>query len=282
MAITIVTAFFDIGRGSWCEEKGSPSYLERSNEKYFKYFSNLATLENNMIVFTSTEFISKIKSIRGNKPTIVIDVDLKQKFSKCLERISKIQGSREFRQKINPDQLKNPEYWSAEYVLINNLKSYFLKKAIVEIGISTTYAAWVDFGYCRNTKTLNGIRNWDYPFIKNKVHFFSIRKEFEVSKENVSHAILNNQPYIIGGVIVAEPNKWLDFADVIYSCQNEMLNSNIIDDDQGVYLTTLLKRPDLFQINYLGENQWFDTFRIFSNKPPIRFLGLIRRLLRKY
>lgn len=49
MSITIVTAFFDIGRGDWSVENGHPNYLQRSNEKYFKYFSNLAQLENEMI-----------------------------------------------------------------------------------------------------------------------------------------------------------------------------------------------------------------------------------------
>lgn len=281
MSITIVTAFFDIGRGSWSEKNGSPTYLERSNEKYFKYFSNLAMLENNMVVFTSTEFINKIKTIRANKPTTIIDICLKKKFSKCIEEISRIQNNKDFRIKISKDQLKNPEYWSAEYVLINNLKSYFLKKAINEVGIRTNYAAWVDFGYCRNAKTLNGISEWDYPFTKDKIHFFSIKKEFEISKENVTYAILNNQPFIIGGVIVAEPNKWLDFADVVHNSQSEMLHNNIVDDDQGVYLATLLKSPDLFQINYLGEDQWFDTFKIYSNKSPFKFIDRIKQLLRQ-
>ncbi|EER47878.1 hypothetical protein AM305_05579 [Actinobacillus minor NM305] len=43
--ITIVTAFFDIGRGNISTEAGYPSYLIRSNNTYFSYFVHLAKLE---------------------------------------------------------------------------------------------------------------------------------------------------------------------------------------------------------------------------------------------
>ena len=45
-----------------------------------------------------------------------------------------------------------------------------------------------------------------------------------------------------------------------------MLNQHIVDDDQGVYLTTLLKEPELFEIHYLGEDQWFDVFKLFADQ----------------
>ena len=46
--ITIVTAFFDIGRGSWTPDKGLPHYLQRSNETYLERFGHMATLDNEM------------------------------------------------------------------------------------------------------------------------------------------------------------------------------------------------------------------------------------------
>ncbi|MGP9692794.1 WlaTC/HtrL family glycosyltransferase, partial [Psychrobacter sp. AOP30-A2-5] len=33
-SITIVTAYFDIGRGDWSTEKGHPSHLLRDNQTY--------------------------------------------------------------------------------------------------------------------------------------------------------------------------------------------------------------------------------------------------------
>lgn len=266
MSITIITAFFDIGRGSWSVENGHPCYLERSTEKYFKYFSNLAHLENHMVIFTSTDYVAKIKAIRKDKPTTIIDICLDKKFYACKQAIEDIQKSENFKKNIGAEQLKNPEYWSAEYVLVTNLKSYFVKKAIKEGFVNSSLAAWVDFGYCRNLKTLNKIKAWNFSFSLEKVHFFSIKKVFDINQENVNYAIFNNQAFIIGGVIVAAPEKWLAFSNLVYQCQIDMLNQHIVDDDQGIYLTTLLKEPELFEIHYLGEDQWFDVFKLFADQ----------------
>ncbi len=279
MSITIITAFFDIGRGDWSVENGHPNYLQRSNEKYFKYFSNLAQLENEMIVFTSQDYVSKIKEIRGDKPTTIIDLNLDEKFCQIKKQVSNIQNSQKFKDKIGKEQLKNPEYWSVEYVLVTNLKSYFVKKAIQNNYIHTSLAAWVDFGYCRNLKTLNKIKKWNFDFSEDKVHFFSIKKSFEINVENVKQAIFNNQVFIIGGVIVASPSKWLDFSKLVYSCQKEMLKQQIVDDDQGVYLQTLLKQPDLFEIHYLGEDQWFDVFKRYHEQTNLNLMNRVKKLL---
>ena len=49
--ITIVTAFFDIGRGEWTPEKGLPHYLHRTNETYLDRFSIMAELDNPMVIY---------------------------------------------------------------------------------------------------------------------------------------------------------------------------------------------------------------------------------------
>lgn len=86
--ISIVTAFFDIGRGEIGEE--FPSYLKRTTDTYFEYFSNLALLENEIVIFTSKEWEEKILKIRNGKPTKIIIIDLKKKFRRQLEVIKKI------------------------------------------------------------------------------------------------------------------------------------------------------------------------------------------------
>ena len=122
--ITIVTAFFDIGRGDWTPEKGLPSYLHRSNETYLERFSHLATLNNEMVIFTSSDMVDKITPYRIGKEDItkIIVIDYKDMFKEERLNIAIIQTDEEYRSKINPSQIKNPEYWSADYVLVNFLK----------------------------------------------------------------------------------------------------------------------------------------------------------------
>lgn len=82
-SITIVTAFFDIGRGNWNRANGRSRSLERTNNTYLKYFRRLAKLENKMVIFTSSEFKEKILALRKDKPTHIITIDLQKKFRGC-------------------------------------------------------------------------------------------------------------------------------------------------------------------------------------------------------
>ena len=56
--ITIVTAFFNIGRGKIKNEVSKN--LKRGTEIYFDYFSFLAELDNDMIIFTEERYKEKI------------------------------------------------------------------------------------------------------------------------------------------------------------------------------------------------------------------------------
>lgn len=280
--VTIITAYFDIGRENWTEDYGHPSYLKRTPEKYLKYFNNLARFNNPMVVFTSNEYKDIIKKIRKNKPTKIIVVDLKNKFREIRNKIKEIQDSKEFKDRVNSEQLQNPEYWSPDYVLVTNLKSYFVKKAIKELNINTKLIAWIDFGYCRSLRTLNGVDKLDFNLENEKIHFFTINENFNFNKENVQYAILNNIPYIIGGVILASKDNWLLLSNLVLDCQRKLLENGIVDDDQGIYLMCILNNRDLFKLNYLGENKWFDVFKKYSKSPKSDFKVRLKKILGFY
>ena len=55
--ITIVTAFFDIGR------KNFETY-PRSNENYLEYFKIWARMKNNLIVYTNVSMAEKVRKFR--------------------------------------------------------------------------------------------------------------------------------------------------------------------------------------------------------------------------
>lgn len=279
-SITIVTAFFDIGRGNWSIENGHPDYLQRTNETYLNYFSYLAKLENEMIVFTSKEFVADIEKIRDGKVTHIVEIDLDLKFKDKLQEIQKILGNSLYKQKIPQEQLKNPEYWSAKYVLITNLKVYFVSNAIKAGYVNNRLIAWVDFGYCRDKETLLGISNWYYPFDEDYIHCFTLRPskilgiknpKFPRSEKDVLSAITNNKVYIIGGVTISSKKTWLEFNNIYDTCKNNLIAKNILDDDQGIYLMCYVTKPNMIKLHYLGKTKqgkrnWFGVMQKFHIK----------------
>ncbi|OOF35811.1 WlaTC/HtrL family glycosyltransferase [Rodentibacter heidelbergensis] len=280
--IIIVTAFFDIGRGNIPKDKGYPEYLSRTTDTYFEYFSNLATLENEMVIFTSPDLKERINKIRKDKPTKVITLDIDKKFKHILNKIKAIQELDEFKNKVSPKQIKNIEYWSNYYTLVTNLKTFFvnlaIKNTLDSVEITQPQFAWVDFGYVRNMKTLDNISSWSYEFEKDKINFFSIQDIYKIRTiEDVYHAIFYNEPYIIGGCIIGNINAWKKFNRLVFNCQKNFIKNNIIDDDQGIFLMSYFNDKTFFKINELGKNNWFGLFKKFSNKKP----SLIKRIMDK-
>lgn len=275
--ITIVTAFFDIGRGEISTQDGLPAYLMRTTDTYFDYFANLAKLENDMVVFVAKHHVEKVLALRNGRPTQIIEFDFANKLNYVKKLIHNVQTDAQFISKINPEQIKNIEYWSADYVLVTNLKVYFINKAIKQGVINTDMVAWIDFGYCRSPETLNGIKVWECGFDPNFIHAFTIHKNKKVeSYDDVLKYIFNNDVYIIGGCLVATQNKWQEFLRLLFSNQKALLRNNIIDDDQGSFMMCLFQDPKLFKLNYLGKKQWFALFRKYDKTAKVSIIEKIK------
>ena len=260
--ITIVTAFFDIGRGDWTPDKGLPHYLQRNVDNYLENFGRLAKLENDMVVFTSNDLLDRVKELRGDRPTNIITLDYEQSFTKLRNEVTRVQNDPEYIKKINPSQLKNPEYWSADYVVVNALKSSFVTQAINRNIIKTELVAWIDFGYCRDDSVLNGVTNWKYDFDENKIHLFNFKEYVEGIV--MLDVIANNDVYISGGCIVAGRKLWPALEALVHHSIGELLKNDLIDDDQTLLLMSYLFRQDLFELHPVSKSDWFFAFRQFS------------------
>ena len=262
--ISIVTAFFDIGRGDWTPDRGLPHYLQRTTDTYFDRFANMANLDNTIVVYTSEDLAEKVWEIRKEKEnkTVVITVDFEDQFDEQRQAIRKVQNNPDFLAKINPSQIKNPEYWSTDYVLVNMLKSHFVNHAIGAGVIETDLAAWLDFGYCREASTLNGVELWQYPFDKEKIHLFNI-KNFD-PKTNITSIIANNDVHVTGPCIVASREMWPELERLVDESFKELISKDLIDDDQTLLLLSSLKEPEKFELHPISANDWFIAFRKYN------------------
>lgn len=260
--ITIVTAFFDIGRSQWTPDKGLPHYLYRTNETYMERFSYMAQLENDMIIFTTPDFISRILEIRRNRPTIIIETSLDE-FSPIRERIAKVQQSEQYQKMIHPSQIKNPEYWNADYVLVNLLKSEFARIAIQRKLVYTDLVAWLDFGYCRSIDKIPPSKKWSYNFNPDYIHLFNYKEMNPI--DNINRIIATNDVHILGAKIVGGHKAWVTFNDLMHTSAHQLLNNNLIDDDQTIMLVATLLQPSLFQLHKIPDHQFgHDPFIILA------------------
>ena len=257
--ISIVTAFFDIGRGDWTPDKGLPHYLQRTTNTYLERFSYMAKLENEMVVFTSNDLAPKVKELRGERPTTVIVFDFHNSLQELRDKISKVQQNTDYQNKINPTQIRNPEYWNADYVLVNALKSTFVRKAIEYGLITNELVAWMDFGYCR--EPINKTK-WEYSFDKDKIHFFTIKDYIEGTY--IQDIISNNDVHVTGPCIIAGTTLWRHLELLVHHSLEQLLQNNLVDDDQTLLLMSYLLKPEFFELHPVSNQDWFVAFKDYN------------------
>lgn len=264
--LSIVTAFFDIGRGSWTADKGFPFYLARSADTYIERFERLCELKNDIVVFTSPEYADRLSEIghkRDSACTTVCTVDLEENFGDLLEQISNIQGSEDFRKNVRPHLMKNPEYWNSYYVLVTNLKAKFTSQAIQDDLVKNDMVAWIDFGYCREKSNIPSSKEWNYNFDPEKIHLFSY-KDKDPNK-SIEDIIFDNDVHILGAKVVAHKKMWPLLEHLVEESWKDLQGLNIVDDDQGLWLMAYHKSPKNFELHPIPDHQLgHDPFVLFN------------------
>ena len=267
--ISIVTAFFDIGRGEWTPDKGLPHYLHRTTDTYLERFSNLCKLENDITVFTSDDLKHKVIDICKDRldRTKIIPIDVNSHFSNMRDLIINVQKDPEFQKKVNPQQVRNPEYWNPDYVLVTNLKAYFANMAVKYNYTQNDMVAWIDFGYCRSENNIPASKIWEYDFDETKIHLFNYKP---YDDKPIDHAVLNNDVYILGAKVVAHKDMWQKMSDLMTQSFVDLQEKGLVDDDQGLWLQSYINEPKVFELHQIPDHQLghdpFVLFNKFNNK----------------
>lgn len=264
--ISIVTAFFDIGRGSWTADKGFPHYLARSADTYIDRFKNLCQLENDITVFIAEQHYDIIKDIaksRLNYTTNIVVVDLNKNYSQLLASIEKIQQSKKFQSLIHSSQIKNPEYWNPYYVLVTNLKARFTQEAVLQNLPKHDMVAWIDFGYVRDLKQIPPSKKWTFEFDPSKIHLFEYKEKDE--KRSFEEIIGLNDVHILGAKVVAHKDMWSTMDRLMEQSWKYLESINMVDDDQGLWLISKHSEIKLFQCHKIPDHQeGKDPFILFN------------------
>lgn len=250
--VTLVTAYFNIGRGEWKE-------LGRGNDKYLTYFKHWARIRNRLIVYTFPEMVEKVKDVRRSfgleDKTVVIPVnDITAIQPQMYERIKEVMKNKEswrFHKR-----LFNPESWNYRYNYIMAIKAFFLKDA-VERGLAHGMMAWIDFGYDHGGDNFPYKEDFDFLWQYNfepKIHVF-----LENSLDDdipVFRIVQNMQVYVRGSLIVAPDELWKTLWDIIQDAVFTLADCGLADDDQLLMVMAYRKRPELFmphQTRFWGE-----------------------------
>lgn len=246
--LTLVTDFFDIGRGT---DKNSE--LRRTASKYLEEFKRWARIRNHLIVYTDPSSAKEILKIRKDyglleKTTIVEIEDLfglePELFAK-MERISKDQAFLNFRY-LPEASSNNPKY---DYLWM--MKYYFMNDAY-QRGLLNENVAWIDFGFDHGGITYYDENDydftWEYDF-GGKIHIFCLNDPDTVSCVTT----LQYQPDCVMGCMYGLSREMVPvFWKTVREAMEALLMLECVDDDQELVLMAYKKYPEYFTVHVTG------------------------------
>ncbi|RIY32035.1 hypothetical protein CKF54_05455 [Psittacicella hinzii] len=287
--ITIVTAFYALGREGW-------QGFERSDDVYYERFTRLARLKNDMIVYVANqENKDRVLKVRnqvcpGGRTEVVI-YDFMEDQKDVYEKIQNILDNPEYKSKVPVKLHQNPEYWNGWYVLVNLVKTYVVRDSIQKGLVKDKLVAWVDFGVAREDDYFENLDEWKYDFPQNKVNVYNVRKYKyfpRLKTEEDTHRLMyENDNYIIGTAFVSGQAKMVEYCNYFQEAVQYLLAKGITDDDQGIMMYLFWKYPRMHKLHFLGKPKrpgWplegiFQ--RVNQNKRGYKFREKIRRLFGK-
>lgn len=240
--ITIVTAFFNIGRESW-------GNFARDNKKYIEYFRFWARIQNKVIIYTDPGMADAIREVRKDfhredRTEIIVIDDVTQFDLKVFQAMEKALAhplAVKFRSMPN-----NPESHNAYYNYIMYMKSLLVQDAIRR-GLATGMVAWLDFGYNHGGQYY--IRPEEFDFLwttdmpDDKIHMFNIN---EIDDTPIFEIVRNMEVYIIGTLLLGNYILWDEMVRLCREAVLALAMCGFSDDDQTVNLMIYRKNPDLF------------------------------------
>lgn len=292
--ITLVTAFFDIGR----EHFENTDYT-RSNDQYFDYFAFWARMRNPLVVYTAPEFADRVRAIRAGfgleKQTTVIPVEnpfaIEPELYTRMQKISQDEDFRKFR--LYPNAMSN----RADYDYIMLLKYWCMADATSR-GITGSQVAWIDFGFNHGGVLFPNPEEFDFEWrfaFSPKIHLFSLQPC------NTASSLISLQffPEIIMGPLIIAPSIACEALwKLTLRAMESLVMLGAIDDDQQLLLMAYQYQPDLFEVHL--SDDWFLPLKEYGgshltvrqrtpapteNVPPPtigqKVKGAIKRLLKR-
>ena len=257
--ITLVTAYFNIGRDNW-------GNFSRGDAQYLSYFEHWSRLQNRLIVYTTPALASQVQKIRARyglkDRTIVIPISdvfaVHPYLYHMIQRVMKNKDSWLFHKKLN-----HPESWNYNYNYLTNLKAFWVQDA-VEKGLTSELTAWIDFGYDHGGEEFPYAEDfnflWEYDFTPH-IHIFLAKP---LDEKPIFKIVHDMDTYLRGGIIVAPSQLWKPLWNDIYKSLLSLSECGMADDDQTLLLMAYRRHPERFQTHLTA--YWGEPLRAYGGQ----------------
>jgi protein YibB len=277
--ISLVTCFFELGRDNW-------ERYHRNQETYFENFEkNVAFHHNPLIIFTTPNFVERIKSIRQKTDkhliyTKIIVCELSDLvYFKYYDKIKKIQE--ENNNNIHPiSERRNPEFTQPNYIIVINNKIHFLKEISQTNPFASQIFQWIDFGIHSNLhKTIQYTSTYfnSIFYKKDKIKIVTFHPP-QISKIQNLFQYYNTHTSTCSAVFIGGDYNAINHLYTRWTNEfDEMLNQNFVNQEQYIIYKILCQTPEMFDYSVcLSWDSLCEKYKQNNVKIGICFSGHLR------
>lgn len=268
--VCIVTAFKDLGRENWTGVKNGqviPGYIKRTREQYFERFKRLTKLNNTIVCYIEDELYDELSTYVGDRPNVryismnKMDYCIDGYYASLVKQIDKVQKSPALVDFV--DNKSAPEYWNAEYVAINFLKSFFVDYTIIhQKDLEHNEFAWIDFGYCREDRDVQEGKTFCFKS-DGKLNFFT-NGQFPleyIQNVPILNLIKTGKVIIQGCHFIGDRYAFTALKQMMKHHLYKLLSIGLVDDDQTLLFMFYRESPTLCRLIYNDPMDWFSVIR---------------------
>lgn len=251
--LTIVTAFFDVGKGDWKNTKYS-----RTNDVYMQQFEFWARMQNHLIVYTQSLFADRILGIRKafgleGKTQIVIVDDFREKNADLYHRMCKIEKNPEYALwGMNPRALSN----RADYCYVMLMKYWCVNEASKLVG-DNAMLAWMDFGFNHGGDLYTCAEEFAFTwksealFTDRRIHLFTLFPPDEVL---LCESLQLKYVCVMGAMFIVPKELAGELWTLVKKAMEALVMLDAIDDDQQLLAMAYKYKPEIFSAH---QSKWF-------------------------
>lgn len=247
--VTIVTAFFDIGRAEF-------DNFPRTNQQYLDYFKVWGKMKNNLVVYTYKEMAKEVRKIREEfgllDRTTVIEIENENEIEpEILEKMKVVSKQEDF---LNFRYYRNAVSNRYKYDYVMLLKYWCLADAVKK-GYAKGMIAWIDFGFNHGdtcyTKPEEFSFLWNTNLKEDRIHLFALR---QIDKRSTFRSVMLLNDCIMGCLLILPDFLCEGFWNLIKDSMKSLLRLGFIDDDQLLLLMAYREKESIFEIHV---SNWF-------------------------
>ncbi len=254
---TLVSAFWDIGRGNW-------DHLSRSVDEYFKNAERVLSAKNKMVIFTDPFLAERVRNLRrANDPnlkrTTVIERSLEQMpYYQYKDRVIRIMNDARYRVKIGK-WITDPEYSNAVYDITMFSKFSAMEETIVQQYQPSTYYIWVDFSLIPEIF----LPNFTNTYLPKNDLVFRNNKKFRIGgfpnyillqNKTLDQIFESHEERLCGGIFGGHEQGVLQACAIFKRALEDCLYQNFVSDDQDILGWAFIKSSGLFDVHNI--TQW--------------------------